>query len=73
LLPVDVWIAIINAESRDEEDVGVYTTEELALATAKRVSPEAADVKHCVLDKVPEWVEGYDYEQVARELGTDRA
>ena len=39
---MDVWVAVIDADTLDETDIGVYTTEELALSAAERVSPGAA-------------------------------
>ena len=59
---MDIWGAVINAETQDEEVVGVYSTRELALTTARRGSPEAFDTVHFVLDKVPEWIAGYEQE-----------
>jgi hypothetical protein len=50
---MDVWAAIVDSCTEDETIVGVYTTEELALSTAKRISPEAADAVPFVLDEAP--------------------
>ncbi len=60
---MDVWVAIINVETLDETELGVYTTEELALSTAKRVSPGAADARHYVLDEVPNWINAVERER----------
>lgn len=59
---MDVWVAIISAGTRDETTLGVYTDEEFALSTARRVSPEAADARHYVLDAVPESVDSFEQE-----------
>lgn len=63
---MDVWVAIINIETPDEVVLGVYTTEDLALSTAKRAAPEAPEARHYVLDEDPDWI--HDYEQ-ERERG----
>jgi hypothetical protein len=60
-----VWTSLINADTEDEEVLGVFTSEELALAAANRVSPEAADAVPFVLDEVPEWVVGFEQEREA--------
>jgi hypothetical protein len=60
-----VWTSLINADTEDEEVLGVFTSEALALAAANRVSPEAADAVPFVLDEVPEWVEGFEQEREA--------
>jgi hypothetical protein len=59
---MDIWGAVINADSQDREVVGVFSSEELALNTAKRGSPDAFDAVHYVLDKVPEWIPGFEQE-----------
>jgi hypothetical protein len=56
---VDVWVAIIEAGTLDESVLGIYATEELALTTANRVSPEAAEARHYVLDAIPDWVDDF--------------
>jgi hypothetical protein len=61
-----VWTSLINADTEDEEVLGVFTSEDLALAAANRVSPEAADAVPFVLDEVPDWVAGFERE---REVG----
>jgi hypothetical protein len=60
--PVDVWAAVIYPESADQTVLGVYTTQELAVATAERVAPEDAEATHFVLDEVPEWIDGFEQE-----------
>jgi hypothetical protein len=63
---MDVWVAIIDACTQDATVIGVYTTEELALSMAKRVSPdEAADAVPFVLDEAPEWLAEVEREQLA--------
>jgi hypothetical protein len=64
-----VWAALINADTEDEEVLGVFTTELLALEGANRVSPEAADAAPFVLDEMPEWVEGFEEDRDAGLLG----
>jgi hypothetical protein len=59
---MDVWLAVTSAETADESILGVYTTEELALITANRVSPQTAEVRHCVLDEVPGWIDRFEQE-----------
>jgi hypothetical protein len=54
---VDVWAAIMDADTLDEAVIGIYTTEELALSTAKRVSSEAADARRYLLNEVPDWID----------------
>jgi hypothetical protein len=60
-----VWTSLINADTDDEEVLGVFTSEEQALAAANRVSPEAADAMPFVLDEVPDWVAGFEREREA--------
>jgi hypothetical protein len=57
---MDVWGAVIDACTQDETIVGIYTTEDLALGMAKRISPEAADVVHFVLDEAPDWLASFE-------------
>jgi hypothetical protein len=60
---VDVWVAIFDVGTQDQTIVGVYTSEERALAAARCVSPESAEAVHWVLDEVPDWVDSYEYER----------
>ncbi len=60
---MDVWVAVINAGTIDETELGVYTTEELALSAAERTTPGAFDAKHYVLDEVPSWVNEVERER----------
>ena len=48
---VDVWVAIFDVGTQDQTVVGVYTSEERALAAARRVSPESAEAVHWSLTR----------------------
>jgi hypothetical protein len=60
---VDVWVAITNDGSLDAAPIGVYTTKELALATAERVSPGKSYAEPFVLDEVPDWIDTLGLEE----------
>jgi hypothetical protein len=57
---MDLWAAVIDSCTQDETIVGIYTTEELALSIAMRISPEAADAVRFVLDEAPDWLAAFE-------------
>jgi hypothetical protein len=61
---MDLWLAISDPGTRDEDALGVYTTEELALEVASLATyPDQGEARHYVLDEVPDWIEGFVAEQ----------
>jgi hypothetical protein len=62
---MDVWAAVIDSCTQDETIVGICTTEELALSIARRISPEAADAEHFVIDEPPDWLAEVEREELA--------
>lgn len=73
-LRMDLWVALQDPGTMDEEPVGVYTTEELALEVAGLASyPDQGAATLYVLDEVPDWVDGFVAEQLAQEQLGERS
>ncbi|MGA9314659.1 MAG: hypothetical protein WBV77_08535 [Solirubrobacteraceae bacterium] len=60
---MEAWIATTNDSPMDAPPIGVYTTEELALAAAERVSPGESNAELFVLDEVPDWIDTLEREE----------
>jgi hypothetical protein len=62
---MDVWIALFNAETINEDIIGVYTSEESALKAAELISPGETRAEQFVLDEIPDWAHDFAAEEAA--------
>lgn len=73
---MDLWVALMDtvedADPHAERFLGIYSSEELAIEVADLASsPNEGEVKRCVVDEIPSWIEKWTVERAAyEEAGT---